>query len=127
MIQKDQLDLSKSNTNLAIETNVNTAVINLINEVANIGLSKVAEAAAEEALDLTQTSYSNGAVNIVQLLDAQNNYLNARVARANATYTYLLASLRLERFVGYYFLLHSTAENDEFIRRFYQFLEQNNN
>ncbi|WP_297695485.1 TolC family protein [uncultured Eudoraea sp.] len=127
LIQKDQLDLSKSNTNLAIETNVNTAVINLINEVANISLSKVAEAAAEEALDLTQTSYSNGAVNIVQLLDAQNNYLNARVARANATYTYLLASLRLERFVGYYFLLHSTAENDEFIRRFYQFLEQNNN
>lgn len=127
LIQKDQLDLSKSNTNLAIETNVNTAVINLINQVANIGLSKVAEEAAEEALDLTQTSYSNGAVNIVQLLDAQNNYLNARVARANATYTYLLASLRLERFVGYYFLLHSTAENDEFIRRFYQFLEQNNN
>lgn len=127
LIQKDQLDLNKSNTNLTIETNVNTAVINLINEVANIGLSKVAEEAAEEALDLTQTSYSNGAVNIVQLLDAQNNYLNARVARANATYTYLLASLRLERFVGYYFLLHSTAENDEFIRRFYKFLEQNNN
>ena len=127
LIQKDQLDLSKSNTNLAIETNVNTAVINLINEVANISLSKVAEAAAEEALELTQTSYSNGAVNIVQLLDAQNNYLNARVARANATYTYLLASLRLERFVGYYFLLHSAAENDEFIRRFYQFLEENNN
>jgi len=127
LIQKDQLNLSKSNTNLAIETNVNTAVITLINEVANIGLSKVAEAAAEEALDLTQTSYSNGAVNIVQLLDAQNNYLNARVARANATYTYLLASLRLERFVGYYFLLHTTAENDEFINRFYQFLEQNNN
>lgn len=127
LIQKDQLDLNKNNTNLTIETNVNTAVINLINEVANIGLSKVAEEAAEEALDLTQTSYSNGAVNIVQLLDAQNNYLNARVARANATYTYLLASLRLERFVGYYFLLHSTAENDEFIRRFYKFLEQNNN
>jgi outer membrane protein TolC len=127
LIQKDQLDLSKSNTNLAIETNVNTAVVNLVNEVANIELSKVSEAAAEEALELTQTSYSNGAVNIVQLLDAQNNYLSARVARANATYTYLLATLRLERFIGHYFLLHTTAENDEFISRFNQYLEQNNN
>ena len=127
MIQKDQLDLSKSNFNLSLETNVNTAVVSLVNEVANIELSIVSEIAAEEALDLTQTSYSNGAVNIVQLLDAQNNYLSARVARANATYNYLLASLRLERFVGYYFLLHTEAENDEFIARFFQYLEQNNN
>ena len=126
LIQRDQLKVSKDNTNLAIETNVNTAVVNMINEVANIELSKVSEAAAEEALDLTQTSYSNGAVNIVQLLDAQNNYLNARVARANATYNYLLASLRLERFVGYYFLLHTKEENDEFVARFFQFLADNN-
>ncbi len=125
LIQKDQLDISKNNTNLAIETNVNTAVVNLINEVSNIQLSKVAEEAAEEALDLTQTSYSNGAVNIVTLLDAQNNYLSARVASANATYNYLLAFLRLERFIGYFFLLHSQAENDEFINRFTQYLQEN--
>lgn len=127
LIQKDQLDINKDNIELAIATNVNTAVVNLINEVANIELSKVSEAAAEEALDLTQTSYSNGAVNIVQLLDAQNNYLNARVARANATYNYLLASLRLERFIGYYFLLHTREENDEFVARFFQFLGENTN
>ena len=127
LIQKDQLNLNKENINLAIETNVNTAVVNMVNEVANIELSKLSEEAAEEALDLTQTSYSNGAVNIVQLLDAQNNYLNARVARANATYNYLLASLRLERFIGYYFLLHTKEENDEFVERFFQFLSDNNN
>ncbi len=127
MIQKDQLDISKSNTNLAIETNVNTAVLNLINEVSNIELSIVSEVAAEEALDLTQTSYSEGAVNIVQLLDAQNNYLEARVARANAIYNYLLATLRLERFIGYYFLLHTPDENNAFIARFLEQLDQNNN
>ena len=126
MIQKDQLDISKSNTNLAIETNVNTAVVNLINEVSNIELSIISEEAAEEALDLTQTSYSEGAVNIVQLLDAQTNYLEARVARANAIYNYLLATLRLERFIGYYFLLHTEDENNGFIARFLEQLENNN-
>ena len=127
LIQKDQLDINKSNTNLAIETNVNNAVLAIINEISNIELSTLAEAAAEEALDLTQTSYSNGAVTVVQLIDAQNNYLNASLARFNAVYNYLLSSLRLERFLGYYFLMHTKAENDEFISRFTSFLVQNNN
>ena len=127
LIQKDQLDINKSNTKLAIETNVNNAVLAIINEVSNIELSTVSETAAEEALDLTQTSYSNGAVSIVQLIDAQNNYLNSSLARSNAVYNYLLASLRLERFMGYYFLMHTKAENDDFLGRFTTFLEQNNN
>ena len=127
LIQKDQLDINKSNTQLAIATNVNNAVLAIINEISNIELSSVSETAAEEALDLTQTSYSNGAVTVVQLIDAQNNYLNASLARFNAVYNYLLSSLRLERFLGYYFLMHTKAENDEFISRFITFLEQENN
>jgi outer membrane protein TolC len=95
--------------------------------VSNIELSIVSETAAKEALELTQTSYSEGAVNIVQLLDAQNNYLNASLARATAVYDYLLASIQLERFIGYYFLLHTKAQNDEFIARFTQYMENNNN
>lgn len=127
MIQKEQLDLNKSNINLNIETNVNNAVIGLINQVSNIELSTVSETAAKEALDLTRTSYSEGAVNIVQLLDAQNNYLNASLARATAVYNYLLASLQLERFIGYYFLMHTKDQNNEFINRFTEFMENNNN
>jgi outer membrane protein TolC len=126
-IQMEQLDIIKSNTNLNIETNVNNAVVGLINKVSLIELSKVSETSAKEALELTQISYSEGAVNIVQLLDAQNNYLNASLARATAVYDYLLASLQLERFIGYYFLLHTKAQNDEFITRFAQYMENNNN
>jgi outer membrane protein TolC len=126
-IQMEQLDIIKSNTKLNIETNVNNAVVGLINRVSNIELSKISETAAKEALELTQISYSEGAVNIVQLLDAQNNYLNASLARATAVYDYLLASLQLERFIGYYFLLHTKDQNDEFIDRFTQYIENNKN
>jgi outer membrane protein TolC len=126
-IQLEQLDIIKSNTNLNIETNVNNAVVGLINKASLIELSKVSETAAKEALELTQISYSEGAVNIVQLLDAQNNYLNASLARATAVYEYVLASLQLERFIGYYFLLHTKDQNDEFIARFTQYMENNNN
>ena len=98
----------------------------LINQIANIQLSRVFEETAEEALDLTQTSYASGAVNIVQLLDAQNNYLQAQQASANATYNYLLSSMQLERYLGTFFLLQTEEEKQSFTQRFFEFTETNN-
>lgn len=126
MIQREQLEINKENTELAIATNVRNGVLDLINQISNIALSKISEEAAFEALELTRASYANGAVNIVQLLDAQNNYLSAQLARANATYNYLISSLQLERNLGYYFLLNSDQENEAFKQRFFEFLNNRN-
>ncbi|MEO1031969.1 MAG: TolC family protein [Bacteroidota bacterium] len=126
IIQKDQLNINKENTELAIAANVRNGVLNLINEISNIELSKVSEETAKEALELTQTAYSSGAVNIIQLIDAQNNYLNAQLDRANAIYNYLINALQLERFLGYYFLLNSKDSNDAFTQRFLEFLNSRN-
>jgi outer membrane protein TolC len=122
IIQKEQLSINKENTELAIAANIRNGVLNVINEISNIELSKVSETTAKEALELTQTSYSSGAVNIIQLIDAQNNYLNAQQSRANAIYNYLINTLQIERFLGYYFLLNNQSENDQFSQRFFEFL-----
>lgn len=126
MIQKEQLEINKEDTKLAIATNVRSGVLNLVNQVSNIELSKISEETAKEALELTQASYSSGAVNIVQLLDAQNNYLSAQLSRVNATYNFLINSLQLERYFGYYFVLNSEAENDAFRQRFFEYLNTEN-
>jgi outer membrane protein TolC len=122
-IQRDQLEISKANTELAIEKNINDSVLNLVNQISNIELSKVFEDTAKEALELTQTSYANGAVNIVQLLDAQNNYLQAKLARANASYNYLQSFMQLERSLGLFFLLQDKSEREAFIQRFMEFTQ----
>jgi outer membrane protein TolC len=124
-IQKDQLEISKANVELAIEKNINDSVLNLINQISNIQLSKVFEDTAKEALDLTQTSYASGAVNIVQLLDAQNNYLQAQLASANASYNYLQSSMQLERSLGLFFLLQNESEREAFMQRFMEFTQTN--
>ena len=126
IIQQDQLNINKENTELALNTNVRSGVLNVINQISNIDLSIVAEEAAKEALDLTQTSYTSGAVSIIQLIDAQNNYLNAQLASANAVYNFLINSLQLERSIGYYFLLNSEEENAKFTQRFLEFLNNRN-
>jgi outer membrane protein len=56
-IQTKQLNVSKDNLKLNIEKNINDAVLNIINQISNIQLSKVFEETAKEALELTQTSF----------------------------------------------------------------------
>lgn len=125
VVQQDQINSTIENINLTIEKNINDAVIQLVNQIANIELSKVFEETAKEALELTQVSYANGAVNIVQLLDAQNNYLQAQLASTNATYNYLLSSMQLERYIGSFFLLQTESERQEFITRFLEYTQNN--
>lgn len=127
MIQKDQLDIEQKNLELAIATNVSQAVLSLINQISNIELSRVSEQYALESLELAQSSYSNGAVNIIQLIDAQNNYFQAQLARATAEYSYILTALQIERLISYNFLLHTPEENQEFRERFGEFLKNYNN
>lgn len=117
-IRLDQIELDRENLNLSISRNVNQGVLNLINQMANIKLSEVSASAAEEALELVRTAYGEGAVNIIQLIDAQNNFLQAQLAQAGATYNFLITAIQLERFIGYNFLLHTDAENLEFRNRF---------
>ncbi len=125
-IQEDQLNVQKSNIDLNIETNINALVLDLTNEIANIQISKIAEEAAKESLDLTQTSYSEGAVPLIQLIDAQTNYFQSQLASATANYNYLLASMQLERAVGYFFLLNSEESNRAFIQRANEFILNEN-
>jgi outer membrane protein TolC len=123
VIQQDQLTLSKENIEQSVATNINNAILELSNGIANIEISKISEEAAKESLELTQVSYSNGAVTIVQLLDAQNNYLSAQLSRITAVYNYLLSSIQLERYISYYFLMHTQEENQAFIQGFYDYLQ----
>ena len=126
IIQKEQLNINKEDTELAIAANIRNGVLNVVNQISNIELSKVSEQTAKEALELTQASYSSGSVNIIQLIDAQNNYLNAQLSRTTAVYNYLINALQVERYLGHYFLLSTKADNDTFTQRFMEFVNSKN-
>lgn len=126
IIQKEQLMINKENFELGISADVRNNILNLINQLSNIELSGISETTAKEALELTQTSYSSGSVNIIQLLDAQTNYLNAQLAKNNAIYNFLINTLQLERSLGYFFLLNNEEENNGFRKRFLAFSTNKN-
>ena len=124
-IQKDQINVFQDNVRLTVQRNINDAILELINQIANIQLSKLAEETAKESLELTQTSYANGAVNIVQLLDAQINYLESQLSSSTANYNYLLRTMQLERYIGFFFLLETQEEQQEFVNRFLEYSSNN--
>jgi outer membrane protein TolC len=126
IILQDQLDLFEQDTELAIEKNINDIMAELMNRIANIEISKVAEEAAKEALFLTQSSYSEGESLLIELVDAQNTYLRAQLSSATANYNYLLAAISLERSIGYFFLLNTESDNIEFMQRANQFIFERN-
>ena len=122
IIQQEQLGFEKENFELNIERNINNIVLDIVSQIANIKISIVAEEAAKESLELTQNAYKEGAVPVIQLIDAQTNFLQAQLASATANYSYLLGTMQLERAIGYFFLMNSDTDNQAFIQRINQYL-----
>ncbi len=127
LIQKDQLNLNKESIELNLDKSVNDLVLNLVNQIANIEISKIAEETAKESLALSQNAYTKGAIPLIQLIDAQNNYLQSQLSNATANYNYLLTSMQLERSIGYFFLMNTEESNKDFTQRATQYILNKNN
>ena len=124
-ITKSQLLVLYEQAKRNIERLVQDNAYETLNQISNMQLSEISLASAKEVLDLTQTAYSNGAVNIIQLIDAQTNLLNAQIANVNALYNFMFSTLALERSVGFYFYEMDTTERDQFKFRLAEFINQN--
>lgn len=79
--------------------------------------SRLAQQAAARGLSLVTDAYSQGAVSILSLLDAQNASLNSDLVAANAFYDFLGAYFQLERAIGEFDLLMTPAERHAVLSR----------
>jgi outer membrane protein TolC len=94
------LRLQYQATDARIEQRVRSAVHRASASKAAIDLSHEAAVASRQNFELVSDSYSRGAIDLITLLDAQNAYLNAELAAADAIYGFLLDLMELERSVG---------------------------
>lgn len=126
LIQQQQLNIQKENTETLIKKNVNDIVYTILNLYTNIELSKLTTKTAKESLELMQISYSNGAIGITSLIDAQQAYFQAQQQQASAGYNFYLSLLQMERILSYYFFLNPDEENQTFIQNLQTYLLTNN-
>jgi outer membrane protein TolC len=84
------LRLQRRSVAQRVEQRVRTDLHRLVGSYAQIDLAEEAAEAARRNLELVQQSYSQGVVNIVDLIDAQNAALTGALARATAVYEFLI-------------------------------------
>jgi outer membrane protein TolC len=84
-----------------------------------VGIEQARDAAeaANKSLEIVQNAYTQGAVSILSLLDAQNAAFNAEQAAANAVYDFLLDMLEMERSTGRFEFFMNDEERQALLER----------
>ncbi|MCZ6653489.1 MAG: TolC family protein [Planctomycetota bacterium] len=124
-IELDQFRIDREATRLLIGQRIRSALHQAGASFAGIELSREAAEAARENLALVRDSYSEGAVDIVRVLDAQTQALSAELDAASAVFVHLIDLMETQRAVGRFDYFRSADERDEFIRRLSAFFQEN--
>lgn len=90
----------------------------------SINLSRDAVDAARRNLQLVTDSYVEGIKSIIDLIDAQNQALNAELDAANAVYNFLIDLMGVQRSIGVFPTFLTLEERKQFIDRVKNHLRQ---
>jgi outer membrane protein TolC len=125
LVQLDQLEFSNSSLDQALELSIRTSTINLLSTTTNLEYSKKSAENANKNFMLVQNNYKEGAVNITQVIDAQEAALNADLQAAISVYEYIFANLQLEYSIGLFSMFLTEEQLADFNYRFLEFISNN--
>ena len=119
-LRKSELELKQLETQIisleeTLEQNIRSTMHLTNASFYNIDLAKQAAEAAKNNLRLITESYSQGAVSILELLDAQSAALQSNEAAANAVYDFLIDLMNVQRATGRFEFFLKDEERQEFL------------
>ncbi|NNK14237.1 MAG: TolC family protein [Desulfofustis sp.] len=120
-----QLQTSRDNSEDRINQQILQSLNNTRASYPSIKLSRDALDAAKNNLQLVTDSYVQGIKSIIDLLDAQNQALNAELGAANSVYDFLIDLMGLQRSIGTFVTFMPTEAKEEWINRFKEYAEVN--
>ena len=113
----EQLRLERQALAERIEQRIRSAVHTAGASYAGIKLSESAALAAHKNLELVKDAYGQGAVSILDLLDAQNAAILAEEGSANAVYDFLIHLMEVERAIGKFYFFCPPEEGEAWFGR----------
>ncbi len=122
IIEIDKLNDQKDDLYNNLEAGIRKNVQKLRTSYLELELSKNAAKAAEDNFKMVQDAYFQGAVNLIQLLDAQNMMTKTKHSANIAYYQYVLDYLMVERYQGNFSFLNTSEEQEDYIKRLQHFL-----
>ncbi|MEM7412866.1 MAG: TolC family protein [Myxococcota bacterium] len=117
-----QLRIDRRSEAQQVEERVRTAANTAQASFVAIDLTARAAEAGRRTLELVTDAYSRGAVDVLDLLDAQNNALASEQLAANAVYDHAIDLLALQRAGGEFELLETPSQRSNRVERMLEFL-----
>ena len=108
------------------ELQTRVALENAKTSFISIKMSRQRVEYAEKALEAVRNAYSRGAINILDLIDAQNAYRIAKEANANAVFTFLSDFIQVCRSVGTFDFILNQRTNQEYYSRIEDYFKVHN-
>ncbi|MDN5278852.1 MAG: outer membrane protein [Clostridiales bacterium] len=108
-----------------LELNTRISLEDARSSFSSIGLSNTRAEYAAKTLDLVQSAYQRGAVNILDLIDAQNASLVAKEASANAMFNFFSDFVKVCRAVGSFEFILDRKSHDEWHSRLQNYYREN--
>jgi outer membrane protein len=119
-----QLQTERMATQERISQRVLQSLNNTRASYPSINLSRDAVDAARRNLQLVTDSYVQGIKSIIDLLDAQNQALNAELDAANAVYNFLIDFMGVQRSIGTFFTFQPSEERKLWVEQVKEYLQQ---
>lgn len=107
-----------------IEQQTRSVLNNVSASRPNLYFTRRAADRAKLNLGIVQEKYSQGTVGILDLLDAQNEYITREQEAALAVYQYLNDLLQVQRAIAWFYADHDEAQQNEFIQDLEVFMKQ---
>ncbi len=116
--------LERRSLALVIEEQIRSSLHQAGASYAAIDLSQASADAALKNLEVIREAYAQGATGYLNLLDAQNQALNAELVAANAVYTFLVDLVGVQRAAARFVEFEDPAQQEEFRDRMQQFFQE---
>lgn len=111
-----QRELSRDSARETVIAQAQSALYAAESAHANIALSRRSADLAAQNLAVVQDKYEQGAVSIVNLLDAQSSAFSQRQSAAAAVYRFLSELLQFQRSLGWIEVIATPAEKEAWFR-----------
>lgn len=122
VLEQEKIEWQKEELITNMQTGIRSTVQQLQASFKDLELSENAVRAAEENFGMVQDAYVQGAVGVVDLVDAQNMLIRTKTLAVNARYRYVLNYVDAERLQGDYSFLKDAEGHQEYVESLSKFL-----
>ncbi len=108
--EKEAVTYEKANVEKDVEKNMNVELNRMVASYNQIITTETARNAARKYLDISISQYSIGSINITELLEAQNTFIESEMNNVIANYKLFSSQIAVEKNYGEFIFLKNNVE-----------------